>query len=311
MTQQPKIDYIAIDVDDTLLNSKHQLTERTENAIKAAIAQGVRVGLATGKTWLSTKDYIARLGINAPGVYIQGLAICNPDGTVLQQQTLDVSLLRRVITFVEDRRFDIVAYCGDRLLTRVSSPRVDWLGNKYHEPMPEGIGPLQNILDDVPVNKLLIVGKDEPKRVAALRWQLERQLDGQARIMEIMLNDVIEVLPAGASKGITLRALLKSLGIAPENTLAIGDGKNDIEMVQLAGIGVAVGNAHDDLKAVADYVVASNDEDGVAEAIERFVLVKPPVTIAEEAPAEPTPTAATSESPAQAPVDSTNDTTEG
>jgi Cof subfamily protein (haloacid dehalogenase superfamily) len=268
MTQERKIDYIAIDVDDTLLNSKHELTERTEKAIKAAIAQGVRVGLATGKTWFSTKEFITRLGINAPGIYIQGLSVNNPDGTIVQQQTLSVSLLRRVITFVEERGFDVVAYAGNRLITRQNSPRVDWLGN-FHEPIPEGVGPLQNVLDGLPINKLLIIGKDDPKRVAAVRWQLERQLDGKARLMEIMLKDVVEVLPAGASKGITLRALMKSLNIPMENVMAVGDARNDIEMLQFAGIGVAMGNAPDDVKAVADYVVASHDEDGLAEAIER------------------------------------------
>lgn len=272
MSQQPKIEMIAIDVDDTLMNSRQQLSERNERAIKAAIAAGVRVSLATGKTWSSTRDIIQRTGINAPGVYIQGLAVYQPDGELLQQQTLPPHVCRQIITFAEDRGFKVVAYCGDRLLTRATSPDVDWLSEKYNEPALEPVGALQNILDEIPVNKLLVIKKDDVPRVRAIRWQLERQLDGRARIVDVMIPDMIEILPPNVSKGGTVRALLKSLGIQPENLLAIGDGKNDIEMIQMAGIGVAVANANDALKAMADHVVASHDDDGVAEAIDRFVL---------------------------------------
>jgi hypothetical protein len=96
---------------------------------------------------------------------------------------------------------------------------------------------------------------------------------------------MLEVLPPNCSKGAALRILLKDLHISPDNVLAIGDAENDIEMIQLAGIGVAMGHAAQQVKDAADEVVGSNDEDGFAEAVERFVL--PP-----EAPATPTREAA-------------------
>lgn len=272
MTSHPNIELIAIDVDDTLLNSKHELTEHTEKAIKAAIAQGVKVMLATGKTWASSREYVHKLGINTPSIFVQGLVIHNTDGTVAEQQVLEPDLIRRIVTYVEDRGFDVVAYTHNRLLTRQAGPRVNWLGEKYNEPMPETVGPLYNIVGEIPINKLFIIAKDEPKRAASLRWQLRHMLDGEARLMEIMLKDCIEILPPNTSKGTTLKSHIEKLGIKPENVMAIGDSTNDIEMLQLAGIGVAVGNANEKLKAVADVVVASSDEHGVAEAIERFVL---------------------------------------
>jgi hydroxymethylpyrimidine pyrophosphatase-like HAD family hydrolase len=110
-------------------------------------------------------------------------------------------------------------------------------------------------------------------------------VDGQARLMQAMIPDMLEVLPPNASKGNALKVLLKHVGVKAEHVLAMGDGENDIDMVQMAGIGVAVGNAFQGLKDIADHVVGTNDEDGVAQALEQFVLKKPLETAAEVAPA--------------------------
>lgn len=278
MTTEIKL--IVVDLDGTLLTPAQQLTDRTEAAIKAAMQQGVQVVLATGKTRRSADSLIARLGLATPGIYLQGLVVVYPDGTTRHEQKLDSSVARRVITFAEDRGFDVVAYVGDRLLVRADFAYADLMHNHYSEPKPEAVGPLVNLLNTTQFNKLLVMKQGDFRKVAALRWQLGMQLDGAARLTQAGLADMIEVLPPGASKGRALKALLHELDIAPEQVLAIGDGENDIEMIQLAGIGVAMGNANDHVKQAADHVVAANDADGVAEAIERFVLKQP------EAPAE-------------------------
>ncbi len=98
---------------------------------------------------------------------------------------------------------------------------------------------------------------------------------------------MLEILPNGASKGAALKTLIKDLGVSSESVMAIGDAENDIEMIQLAGIGVAVGNAGQAVKDAADVVVASNDADGVAEAVERYVLqTEPTPALAAEPPAK-------------------------
>lgn len=267
-----KIELIVTDLDGTLLDSKSQLSDRNVTVLKQAMEQGVRVMLATGKTYPSAKDIIARLGLTTPGIFSQGLAIYTAAGSVTHQETLDPVVARQVITFAEDRGFNVVAYAGTRILTRSLFPYAEKLHTQYHEPMPEGIGGLQNILDEMAVNKLIIMRQGEPRRIKALRWQLEKQLDGRARLLQSSLKDMLEVLPSGGSKGAAMRVVAKEMGVSLANILAIGDGENDVEMVQMAGLGVAVSNADDHLKAVADEIVASNDEDGVAEAVERFVL---------------------------------------
>ncbi len=272
MTNEIKL--IAVDLDGTLLDSKHELSARTEAALKAAIDKGVQVVLATGKTRASAQSIIDRLGLKSPGIFLQGLAVYESDGTLRYQQTLDAALVRQVITFAEDRGFVVVAYAGGRILIRSENAVSETL-IAYGEPMPEAIGPIQNIVDDMPLNKLMLWG--DPKRIKALRWQLSMQLNGSAALTQAQVPSMVEVLPPGASKGTTLKRLLKDMGIAPENVLALGDGENDIAMLEVAGIGVAVGNADEKLKAAADHVVATNDAGGVAEAIVRFVLGGKPV----------------------------------
>jgi Cof subfamily protein (haloacid dehalogenase superfamily) len=275
------IKLIVTDLDGTLFNSQHQLTERTEKALKAAIEQSVKIVLATGKTRVSGVDVAQRLNLDTPGIYLQGLAIYNADGSIRWQQTLDPNVARTAINVGEDRGFTMVAYSGTRVLCRACNRDTDELMN-YHEGAPEAVGPLQNILDDVPVNKVLAIKLAQPRQITGLRWQLGTQINGTGKLVQA-LDDMLEILPPGASKGTALKLLLKDLKIPAEQVLAIGDGENDIEMVQLAGVGVAVGNAHQKLKDVADQVVASNDEDGVAEAVERFVLAQTPAPVAESA----------------------------
>jgi hypothetical protein len=273
-----RFDLVVVDLDKTLLNSKHELSERNEKALKAAMEQGVKVVLATGKTRTSAQTVIDRLDLTTPGIYLQGLTIHNHDGTISYQKTLDPTLARRIITFAEDRGFTVIAYSGEKLLSRaVDEPSFKFLTD-HHEPRPEAIGPLQNILDEMTINKLFIIKTGDGRRIRGLRWQLEMQIDGKAKLMQA-IDDTVEVLPPNTSKGVALKTLTKELNIPTERVLAIGDGENDLEMLQYAGMGVAIGNAIELLKDTADEVVGTNDEDGVAEAIERFVLHQPAETV--------------------------------
>lgn len=268
MTPNHRIALIAVDLDGTLLNSRHQLTPRTVEALRRAIAQGVQVVLATGKTRHSALEAIRRLDLQTPGVFLQGLIIANPDGSIRRRHTLDESTVLSIADFARQRRVSMVAYSGDRILTERRTEYTDKL-IAFHEPTPEEVTSLTDILDDHPVSKILLI--DETSRIARHREVLTAQFEGRVTLVQA-LADMLEVLPPGASKGEGLRSVLDDLGIAPEHVMAIGDAENDVEMLRLAGLGVAVGNAMPPAKAAADVVVASNDADGVAEAVERFVL---------------------------------------
>ncbi len=302
------IKLIVIDLDGTLLNSQHKLSDLTAEAIQKAQAQGIQIMLATGKTRHSGEAIIKRFNLTTHGIYLQGAAVHLHDGGIHANTTLNPEVARRIITFAEDRGFDVAAYSGQRILARTVSPAAKELNSLYHEPMPEAVGPLQNILASTPINKLLVIKQDDPRKIRALRWQLSMQINPKEARMTQALPDMLEILPPNISKGAALKHLLKDLGIRPEEVMALGDAENDLEMIEMAGIGVAMGNAIDLLKDAADYVVSSNDEDGVAEAIERFALKKEETAEATEAsasdakPADDEKPAADSNQPASQPA---------
>lgn len=275
MAKHPDIKVVVCDVDGTLLDSKHKLADETVNALKKAIDQGVKVILATGKTRISSDSIYKRLGVETPGVFVQGLVLNYPDGTEKHLGTLDPDLLRRVITFAEDRGFQVIAYSGRRVMARQQTEVSIILTESYDEPKPEVVGPLQNVVNTVPINKLMFCGA-APEKITHLRWQLSHMIGGAARLTQA-LPEAVEMLPRGASKASALKVLFKELDIDPATTLAIGDGENDIEMIQLVGWGVAMGHGHDKLKAAAKAIVGTNDAHGVAEAVTKYVLKTPKV----------------------------------
>ena len=265
------IELIVVDLDGTLLDAQHEMTERVVSALKAAHAKGVRVMLATGKTRRSALHIIDRLELNTPGIFVQGLVTHAADGSLLHQVTLDPSIVRQALTFAEDRGFSMIAYSGTQTYVRARDHNTN-LVVEYGEPEPEVVGPLQNILDSTPINKLAAIYRPDPRKVKALRWQLSMQINGSGRLVQPAVPEMLELLPPGGSKGSALKTLLSQLKIAPARMMAVGDGENDLEMLQMAGLGVAVANAESMVKDIADYVTTASYGDGVAEAIERFVL---------------------------------------
>ncbi|GAB4471315.1 MAG: Cof-type HAD-IIB family hydrolase [Anaerolineae bacterium] len=268
--ERPPIHLVVTDVDGTLLNSRHELSARNEAVIREVIARGVQFVLATGKTIVSAEAVIKRLGLATPGVYVQGLLVCDPARNILYERQLDPEIVRATITLARSGGAELAAYSRDRILVSARNPVTDGL-IVYHEPVPEEIGPLDNLLRE-PINKLIFFADEQ--QIAALRRDLEAALDSAATLVQAVPG-VLEVLPPGASKGEGVRWLLDHLGVSPQHVLAIGDAENDVEMLRLAGIGAAVANARPEAKAAADVVVASNDQDGVADALERFVLGRP------------------------------------
>ena len=263
------IQLILTDLDGTLLNSQGKVSAANEQAMRQAIAKGVPITIATGKTRYSALKIINKLNLPLPGVFIQGLVICAADGTVMQQQLLGMDIIEQIVPFVREYGVDVFAYCHERLLTLQDSPLRHILHNRYHEPLADV---MPNLADwaEAGVCKLLIQ-QDLPAFSAALRQQLIGLIGEQATLTQALINSV-EILPHGASKGAGVAWLLSHLGIDPQRVLAMGDAENDVEMLQLVGTSVAMGNALPHVKSAADHVVGTNDEDGVAEAIGRFVL---------------------------------------
>ncbi|MBI5931822.1 MAG: HAD family hydrolase [Chloroflexi bacterium] len=259
---------IVTDLDGTLLNSAHEISPHTEQSLREAMSRGIPLVLATGKTRTSALHIIEHLGLTTPGVYIQGLTVYSGAGELLYQQTLAADPAHIAIEAAIQGHYPTVIYSGTRILTDYKSPQTDILTH-YHEPQPEAVGPLREIIEHVPVHKLTFI--DEPARITALRAHLKEHIGDVVTLVQA-LDTMLEVLPPGASKGNGLSHLLELIQMPPEHVIAFGDGENDMGMLQLAGIGVAMGNSKTDVQKAADYVTASNDHDGIAQALERFVL---------------------------------------
>ncbi|MGB7341898.1 MAG: HAD family hydrolase [Phototrophicaceae bacterium] len=285
------IQYIVIDLDGTLLNDDHKVSDRNKEVIKKVIAQGVKVILATGKTRQGAESVIAELGLDTPGVFVQGLILYNADGTVRQEQALEPSIARHVIQYAESEGFEVVAYSGNRLVCRYLDDAVEEI-TTFGEPMPQAVGSLINQVHQIKMNKLIVVGGSK-RKLKALRWQLDQQIGGKVSFTDGGVLTSLEVLPKGVNKGQGVKTLLRQLSANAENVMGIGDAENDVEMLKTVGFAVAVKNAAEKTKAVADEIVASNNDDGVAEAIERFVLK---AEVLEETSASTTPDATTTPS---------------
>jgi Cof subfamily protein (haloacid dehalogenase superfamily) len=262
------VELVALDLDGTLLESDGSLPSRNAVAIAAVQAQGVGVILATGKTLWAAVDLIAELKLTLPSVFSQGLIVSEADGTILREMVLDYDLVNRVLSYLEQQRLPYIAYSRNGLLTPESDPYNDPITGKYREPEPHVMGFMAGRAEELQINKLLIGDRyDLPRRCL----DLERRFGHEAKVMHAV-PEYVDMIPPGTSKGAGVRWLLERLQIDPSRMLAMGDGDNDIEMLEMAGIGVAMNNGSARLKSVANYIVSNDDDTGVAAALERFVL---------------------------------------
>lgn len=261
---------IVADIDGTLLTPDRRITPGVAEAVHAARAKGVRVCLATGRMWLSAEPYVRRLGADPPAIlYNGGLVFDFQTQTVIREVHLDYDQARVVL---ENLRAipDVVPhlYVNNRVYTAAENPITDRYRRKDGLAV-QTVGDLVAFLPDNPM-KILIIGE---------RPNLERAAQ-VIRALPVPINLVfseetyLEVLPRGSSKGIALQFVANYLGIPLEAVIAVGDNLNDLEMITLAGLGVAMGNAPDELKSRADFVTATNEQEGLRHVIERFILAQ-------------------------------------
>ena len=267
---------VATDVDGTLLDSGHSLGEENAAALRRCQEQyGIEVVIATGKArgpWAAQVLPALGLGTECTAIFLQGLYVTRGD-EVVYERPMDEALLTLALEFHAEhapRSGTVALYCGTEILCHTPDAQTDRL-LPYGEPVPSGRGDLlANVVGVTPVHKLLYLGAEED--LAALRPALEQTLGDRATVVKA-IDGMLEVLPPGASKGAALRRLLEERNLDPSAMLALGDGENDVEMLRLAGTGVAMQNAVQAAKDAADVVLdQSNDEAGVAAALERFVF---------------------------------------
>ena len=259
---------LAIDLDGTLLTPRpHKIiTPRARHALRLCAEAGITIVIATGQNLAVLRSECGDLPLNGPQIIENGAVIAGIDGTIYHEKLLPEAYVLPVLLMLRETGFYRAYHTIHRVFADVDAPRVrEW----YRPPVPPAIE-IEDITSlTLPCVKVVGIGPES--LIRARRDEFERMYAGKLYVTQSSF-DLIEFLHPDVSKGNALVNIAADLGIAAEEVVAFGDNHNDIGMLRFAGLGVAMGNAHDEVKAEADYVTDSNAEDGVAAAIEKLVL---------------------------------------
>ena len=233
-------------------------------ALQAADAAGIHVVIATGRMYRSVLPYARMVGLESPLVCYQGAAVVDPaTDDWLLHKPIPLALAREAIAAVEEEDFALNTYVDDDLCVAAINANARAYADFQSIPLHE-VGPLLDWIERPPT-KLVVV--DDPDRLDVLRPRLEARF-GERLYIAKSLPYFLELASPAISKGSGLAFVAEKLGFTAERTVAFGDGENDLELLEWAGFGVAVANAHDGLKVRADWICPSAAEEGVAQVVE-------------------------------------------
>ncbi len=269
---------LALDIDGTLLRTDKSLSARTRRALDEARARGLRVVLATGRRYPAARRVAASLGGEVDLVLHNGALILEA-GRVLRCLPLDREVARLAIRAGRECGADPVLHVGQQgegqLLVQGIEPSNTLLVYYLDKSHPDVtvVPDLELALSEDPIQVMFGGGLSA---MDALWPQLEARL-GSAAVVERTVYPaqnvgVLDVLAPGVGKGLALSFLQARWGVSREQTLAVGDNWNDRAMLEQAGLGLVMGNAAPALKELGFPVLPSNDQDGVAWAVEEYVL---------------------------------------
>lgn len=262
---------IAVDMDDTVLNNKLEMTDYTRKVIKKAVRQGVHVTFATGRMYCSCRRFADELALDVPLITYNGALIKQAkSAAVLYHQPVPLAAAREIVRWSERAGQYLQIYVNDTLYVRELNDLALGYGRRARAEVC-AVGRLSQFLTQEPTKMLIITEQDQ---IAGIEQEL-RGLYGEAVHLTRSKPTYLEILHPQVSKGQALSFLADSLDIRREEVMAIGDGDNDLEMLAYAGVSVAMGNAHPHVQARADFVTGTNEEDGAAKAIERVLGLRP------------------------------------
>jgi Cof subfamily protein (haloacid dehalogenase superfamily) len=268
-----KYHLLAVDLDDTLLNSNSAISTRNKEAIRRAVEMGVKFMIVTGRMFKTSVGYLGELGFE------EDCPLINYHGALVKKARSKETLLHRpipnqiaiaVLEQVEKTDYHISVFLEDQLYIGEENEQ-----SRYYQSFTgielQPVGSLSAFLQNngsCPT-KMSIIRRDGT--LEDIEQKLRADFYDQLAILQSR-PFFLEITDRLATKGQALSWFIEQKGIRPDQVIAIGDGPNDIDMLSFAGLGVAVANARPEVKAVADLVTVSNEDDGVAEIIERYIL---------------------------------------
>lgn len=278
-----KYKMLVADMDYTLLNKEKKVSERNREAVKRAMEKGVHVVVATGRIYTSARVYAKLLGVNTPiiasnGAIIREAAFESPTDT---EKTVYKHLLPReaVLEMIRlSHKYGLFChfFTEDTIiaekLVNVSLRYTEW--NKYlgeeDKVKIRIVDDLEKALTEWKLEPLKAVVVDEDSdKIQAIRNDIVKT--GIVTVSQSLKNN-LEVMDKDVSKGNAVKILAQMFNFKREEIIAIGDNENDLSMIEYAGLGISMGNGEEVLKNAADYITGDYNEDGVAQAIEKFIL---------------------------------------
>ena len=265
---------IALDMDGTLLNSQGAISPRNKQAILAAIAQGTRVVLASGRPLEGMNWALEELGMTGKDDYVAcyngSLVYQVADKQLLRSQTVTGADAKKLADLANKLGVHVHAFS---VKAGLITPKHNYYTD--HEAKINGLSitevDFSTLSDDEAMLKVMMI--DEPEKLSAAIAQLPASLYKQYNILQ-SAPFFLEFLHTNSHKGIGVEAIVQQFGINADEVICMGDAGNDKQMLEYAGLGVAMDNASDDIKAIANHITASHNDDGGALVIEAFILNK-------------------------------------
>jgi len=267
---------IALDLDGTAIDSNRAVRRSTAAALDAARGKGIEVVLVTGRHHVAAGPYHLELGLSTPAVCCNGTYLYDYGRRrVIVGAPLSKDQAGRIVAAGRAAGLKLLVYSGDAMNFEREDDHLRGL-IKWADTCPPSVRPVLRLVEDF--DRLIdeeetiwkvVVSHDDPTAVRAA-------VDGMRETMDLAYewswSDRVDIARAGNSKGSRLLEWAESRGYAASEIIAFGDHLNDLSMLEPVGLGIAMGNAEDEVKAVADWVTGSNDADGIADALRRFVL---------------------------------------
>ncbi|HHV78888.1 MAG TPA: HAD family phosphatase [Firmicutes bacterium] len=260
---------ILVDLDGTMLDRSHRVTAEAMEAVRLAHEASIEISVATGRAYPAAAHIIRQLGIRVPFICAGGATIRCLERDVIQDRILDPSVYAEVLAHVPPD-LDIVVFTSDNGFAKRLSEGV----LKYAAALGMNFVEKEN-LASLSSSVRVVALRGSPERVTPLCMQLSRRLCGCAEV-ERVLPHLLEIRAKDATKHHAMCVLAKAMGIGTDEIVAIGDGLGDQGMVRASGFGVAVSNAVDELKSVANYVTTAPYSEGVLETVRDIVAGKLP-----------------------------------
>lgn len=261
-----EIKFLALDIDGTILKKDYTFSEKVKDAIQKAVAKGVKVALVTGRMHCAAEPIAKQLGIEAPIFSYQG-ALVKENGKTLLEASMDDKLARAVVEDLKQFDVQVNLYMNDTLYSEKEDDRLTEYCDKRN--LTYVIKSFDDI-EEIAAHKLLAIGSTPEETTRVLEFLQEKYPDKLYVVKSMPI--FCEITDKKVSKGLAIGKLLEHWGINKSNTIAIGDQDNDLEMLKAVKIGLAMGNATDSLKALSEIELPSVEDDGVAYAIEKFIL---------------------------------------